>query len=575
VVTNPQLPGPTLSRALLGSFRAPLPGESRITSSYYRPLSSLSILLDRHTFGLRPFGFHLHNLLLHVLASVLLALFVYLILDRAFWPALLAGLLFALHPVHTESVAFISDRTDLLMTGLMLASLIAAERHLRRGGTGWLTLTCLFYLLSLLAKETALLLPLVIIPLSALRPGAEPARRRRLIVPLVLCAVAYLVARAVVLSQTPATINVMKFYEYPVMVMNVVGTYARMLVFPFYHRVLLPQSPDVTRLSWLTGLGLLLLVAVIAAFAGRRQGGSGRWSRGRAAYLTGCFILLGALLPVTNVLSLGIAYAAERLAYLPSAGFAIMLAAIAAPLLRRRLLQMAGVAAVVLVAFAFDLEHRLPTWRNQLNLFTAMVQEAPQYPAAHHNLSCALRDAGRLAEAEREARLAVLLQPESPVLHNNLGFIQLELDRLDSAEVHFRKAVELSPQFAQAFFNLGLALHQKPDAAGALVAYQQAIQIAPDMFEARNNLGRLHGLTGRLDSAVVHLKAALHLNPTSSEAHTNLGIAYATLDRPDSALSEFRAALRLNPGSAAIRANLGVLFNRLGMPDSARRYDRP
>jgi len=550
VLNNPQLKSGSVGSILTGAFMPGDSGEAAVKSKYYRPLVGLSLLVDRKLSGSAPQGYHLHNVLLHIAATVLFVLLVSLFF-RSAWLRLALGLLFALYPVHSESVAFVSARTDVLMTVFVLAAALLGLSYLRKARLVRLIAAGLALLLALLAKETPVLLPLAFLPFAV----REPAERRRhwllFGVLLAACAV-YAVIRMQVLKGAAPVVNVMNPLQYLLMILNVFGTYAAMLVYPFPQHIFLAQDPRLMQPSWLTlfGVAALALPPLLAGLM-RRQSIStappGDKARHQSdnlsgALLFGYFLFVLAVLPVTNVLSLGLAYAAERLAYLTSVGFLLMLAATAAWLLARsrsgRILVL-GIAAVYLVAMPANLLRRLPVWQDQVSLFRRMTQEAPGSASAHNNLGIAFLD-------DRH-------QP-------------------DSAIVHFRQALAVQPQGADLHANLARALKERRDTLAAIAEYQQAVRLKPEDFENQNNLGQLWGRRGSLDSAISHLALATNLRPNRAESHSNLGIAYAMSGRNLEALAEFRTALRLDPGNREALGNLGTLFYDLDMPDSSRYY---
>lgn len=256
----------------------------------------------------------------------------------------------------------------------------------------------------------------------------------------------------------------------------------------------------------------------------------------------GYLLMMATLLPVTNVFSLGIAYAAERLAYLPSAGFIILATglmewlAARLPKLSKPLLAYGG---VVLIAMIVNLGTRLPTWRSQLALFQAMVRAQPECASAHANLGLVFLD---------------------------------DYQRPDSAAAHFRPAIALAPNSAEHHANLARALKALRDTLAAIREYQQAVRLDSTSFEHQNNLGLSWGQQGNLDSAFDHLQASVRLRPQSAEAHCNLGIACALANRSDDALRELRRAVTIAPNLPDACRNLNQLFAHLGQRDSARFY---
>jgi tetratricopeptide (TPR) repeat protein len=538
IVNNERLATATAADLFGSRFMPSNLDSSAVHSPYYRPLATLSFVVDRRLFGLNSRDYHLHSMLLNALVSVLFALLAYLLFHSS-WAMILAGIVFALHPAHAESVAFISGRSDVLMTLFALVALIGAlvrsrwkRGHPSEGCPLFLVLTVPAYFLSLLAKETSYLLPLVVLVLAVTKGDLRSSRS--LLIGLAVAAVVYLALRAVALKGTPTTVTVLPVWQYPVMVLNVLGTYLAILVFPFGYHVLVQQSPAIGVPSVFTLLGSAVIFIPLLLLPLLQRLRSGAW--------LGYCLMIGSLLPVTNVISLGVAYAAERLAYLPSAGIILLVAALLHELIARKPALRVPVVAVLglyIVALPWSLYSRLPTWRNQLTLFRAMVQD----------------------------------QPNSAYAQKNLGIVFLDdLHQPDSAVGHFRATIAIAPANADAHANLARALLARGDTNGAIIAYRQAVILDPSDFESHNNLGKLWGQHGGLDSAVAQLQQAVGLRPARSEAHSNLGIAFALQGRTGEALAELRQAFRLNPDLPDVAGNLGTLLGQLGQRDSVRYY---
>lgn len=560
VLDNPQLTSGSVARVFTSTF---IPADTTAGpswSKYYRPLVNLSLLADYRLSGFNPRGYHLTNILLHVAAAALFVLLLQL-LFRSVWVTLLAGLVFALHPVHSESVSFVSARTDLLTTVFALGALLAALNYLRRRQSPvrdsqstvrssdwfWLPLACVLFLLALLAKETPVLMPFLFLALALAEPSTRP-RSWHLLTGFVITLAAYLAMRFSVLRNAAPVVNVMGPLQYLQMALNIIGRYFAMLVYPFSQRVFLPQDPSVSLPSFYTLLGVAAIVAPVVLIARRKETQpSVRTSQSavrslRFPLLVGYLVFLASILPVTNVFSLGLAYAAERLAYLPSVGFLLMAAALATWLSRRTRRLRNGVLVVTglyLVLMPVNLLLRLPVWHDQVSLFQRMVQEVPGSTTARKNYGTALLDDGH--------------EP-------------------DSAASQFRRALALHPDGADLHADLGRALKELHDTSSAIAEYQQAIRLMPRDLETQNNLGQLWGRLGKLDSAIAHLEPATSLHPERAEAHSNLGIAYALSGRKSEALEQFREALRLDPGDRQVSGNLGTLFYDLGQSDSAQYY---
>lgn len=495
---------------------------------YYRPLAALSFWLDHRARGMNPRGFHLTNVLLNGLVLVLLALLLLELLRRdgryRRWPVLLGVLAFGVHPAHVESVAFISGRTDLLAAVFVLIAALLILRLRRTGSFLFAVLGAASFALALLAKEVAILFPAV----AALLLGWTRAERRRSLMALgllILTAASYLVLRFAVLGPAlpPAAGGAGHRLT---LVLNSLGRYAGLLVFPFRHRLLWPDAAEFARPGWPTAAGAALLVGLVWLAVRYRRGPAG----------TGAAWTLLFLLPAANLFPIGSSLLAERLLYLPSAG-AILLALAAGLGLRdiRARRALAWLLTGYCLVLGFAAWNRMPAWRDEMALFRVAVTEAPESADAHLNLGAELLRAGDAAGAERELRRAVELRPGEPIARNNLGDLLRRTGRLEEAADQLRTAVRLDAGYAEAWGNLGI----------------------------------VHSLAGRNDSAYLSLARARELNPDLAAAHINLGNVFVALGKPDSAIASLWAAARLRPDRPEPWVNLERLYRALGKNDSA------
>lgn len=492
---------------------------------HWRPVVTLSYMIDRSLHGADPTGYHALNLLLHAVASALVfALARRLALPLL--PSLAAALLFAVHPVHVESVAWISGRTDLLCAVPALAALLLDFRRARLGSSAAAFGVAALTLLALLAKEMAVavlfgtLLRAALLPTDRERGLSTPRRAIDAAIPPLAAIAIYAALRFGLVGIPPEPPAAAAAGRLALLVAwgGAYLDYLRVLFWPadlgILSRVGLagPADPRV-----LLGFALLATPAA-AAWLARKTRPALSWSL--------AFFLL-ALLPLTNVLvpiraPAGIPFPwAERFLYLPSAGFVLALAAAAASLARPAALRGATIALLVatfpLAARTVD---RAGDWRDERTLFGAEVARLPDAATAHLGLADALARDGDL----------------------------------DAAEPHYRRAIALSDRNVFARFNLGNLLMKRGDLPGAEAAYRDALAIDPGNGRARMNLGIVLARTGRAEAAVAALEEAARLLPRSAEARLNLGNALRLAGRPGEAVAAFDAALAIDPALDAARA---------------------
>ena len=536
---------------------------------HYMPVTWITYGLDYVVWGLNPFGYHLANILVHA-ANVLLVYFVALRLLRSVWSsaaedsrdslrigAAFAALVFGLHPLRVESVAWITERRDVLCGFFYLLAVLmylrtgeAERRDRRQWGTFYWAAVGLF-VLALLSKSMAVTLPAVLLvldvyPLRRLQPGVRgwltPGPRRIWIekVPFVLAAalVSALAFRALLggaaatswerlglLERLAVSAHSLSFYLWK--------TLLPLALSPLYE---LSLPVHVLDLRFLVS-GAVALLLTSAALVLR-----GRWPSFTAVWV--CYVVM--LLPVIGILHNGYQIAADRYTYLPGIGWAVLLggavvAGCRAHPGRRALAAVAVVLAVsVPTALALATWRQVQIWHDDETLWRHAARLDPTSVVAASNLGSALRARGRLAEAVEESERALLLRPAYGEAHLNLGLAKAEQGKPAEAEPHLRRAIEIKPRSASAHTSLG------------------------ELLEAQ----------GRLDEAFEHLKAALKINPGSATAHNDLGVALARNGRVAEALAEFSEAVRIDPSSVRAQNNLGLAMAQMGRLSEAADHFR-
>ena len=512
--------------------------EGRIPHQYYRPLVVSSLWLDRKLWGLKPFGYHLTSVLLNCGVGILVVLVLAEML-ASFWSVMLGGLAFALHPTHVESVAFVADRTDLMMTLFVLLAFIALLRYRRRPSKTASVLTVVPFAAALFCKETAALFP--VLAFFVLMPELrQPARRRRALVlvgAMAAVVVAYLAARAAALTgPAPSWGDVGPGMRFTLAV-NAFGRYAFLALVPFDRRIRFTDPQAVAAFGWPT-------VAAVAALAGlawmvvrfrRKPAGTGSlW-----------FFLF--MLPACNLVPPGPSYVSQRMLYLPTAGAVLAFAALAMMLRRGRQI-LAALAVLYVGAMGLSAVRSMPVWRNELSLDTTVIAQSPDDRQARFDLVRVLQDRADWQGAAREARRELALVPGDTSAWVLLGDVLVQDGDFNGAAEAYRQALSLDPNAAMVHNNLGAVLNQFGDQRGAEDEYRQAVRLQPGLGMAHNNLGQLLALRGRQDSAVVEFSQALQIQPGNTRARFNLGVALKALGRLEEARVAFQQVLQQAPG---------------------------
>lgn len=606
--------------------------QTKITT--WRPLTTFSFALNHALHGLEPTGFHVANVVLHAAASVLLLAVLARLVPWA--TALVAALLFAVHPVHTEAVASVVGRAEALAAVGFFAAwwcFLAAEGVWRSRGDarrspgdgrqstgdgpapfGMLDVAGIAaYGLAMLAKEHAIMLLPVLVFADAL--GAPPgglraALRARMTryAALLAAAIVFVVVRVRLSGElTPAIppldnpLVTLGLASRMMTAIAVVAYYALRLAFPLWlsadytaWQIAPVTSPLDPR--FLAGLAVLLAVPSGIAWA---------WRRDRALALGLGFMTLTFVL-ISNLVFLIATIMAERWIYLPSAGFCLAAAALLARVARGR--QLAVVAGVIVAILAARAWTRNEVWRNPMAFFSTLVTTSPRSSLAHQGYADALAAAGRSEEARAEYAAALAIAPENWRAEYNLGNLKLALGDVAGAVASYERTLALEPEMTKAMINLGAAESRRGNASAAVGWLRRAVEREPNVPSIHTSLANVLAAAGDRVAARAEFDAALRMAPNSAdvladygvflenendyagaitllrrslalrpnvaERHYNLGNALAKSGALEEAVAAYRQAIALRPRFREAMENLGHTENLRGNPEAAREWFR-
>jgi tetratricopeptide (TPR) repeat protein len=511
VLSNPWLEGPQHLGDIFGTHFWGFASRGDLSRNYYRPLVHVTLLLCRAAFGLQPWGYHLVMLLGHMAVSGLVYRVGLLFCAQrpgGWLAALAAGLLFAVHPIHTEAVAWVAAINDVAMAlGVLLAL------YLLMTSTPGLTLRSalagLAFLFALLFKEPAVLLLGMVGVWDVMRGGRAWSLRQWLgrYAPLAVALVLYAALRIHALAGLGRTVHHSSLGTagYVLNALPLLAQHLGALALPLelnsfhvFEPVDSPWAPQV-----LSGLAALASLAIAAAVF---------WRRAPSALVALAWCLLP-LLPVLYIPALGSNTFAERYLYLPSVGF-LLLVGMGLEALGRRPLVLGALAVGVLAGGAATAS-RNTVWHDNLSLWLDVQSKSPEAPEIHEGLGLALLDRGRTAEAI--AHLERAPRNSAPALRN-LGVAYAREGRLQEAEATLGQAVRLEPDNAGAWSNLCLVHKNLKQFPRALEECGNAARLAPHLPEVRTSFGQVLLLTGRWDEAEQSLQAALALKPDFTPA---------------------------------------------------------
>lgn len=487
----------------------------------YRPLLSLSFMLDYSLWKLNPFGYHLTNTLLHITVALCLYWLLNLLFNNPLL-SLLTSSLFVAHPIHNEAVAYISGRADLLAAIFILLALIAYiySYHLRRLSLYALALISLA--LAILSKETALIFPLVVL-LYHLVTRSKPYIRQ--ILGFISLDGLYMAIRILFISTSIAQSQ--HFYTSLRMLLgffDAITNYLRLLLAPMHLHMAYTPKPFTLSNPYVLGGIAITLSLIVTAYLHRNK-------RPLVSFSLLWFFIF--LLPVSNIYPLPF-YMAEHYLYLPSIGFFLLIARALSLLYetqKRKVL--ASILTTILLAGYISLNIKQNNyWSDPLTFYKRTAYYVPHDPRMQFNLGIAYSAVGKDKEA-------------------------LEC---------YKKAIEMEARYVEAYVNLGNAYSNLGQDKEAIAAYKKAMTIAPLYAPIYNNLARLYNRQGKIKEAMALFKKALELNPRYLLAYKNIGALYFKLGDKEKALEMYKEAIRIDPYDAQTHYALAILYYHL------RRY---
>jgi tetratricopeptide (TPR) repeat protein len=536
----------------------------------WHPLNWLSLQADATLYGPNAFGFHLTNVLLHAASAAFLFLALQS-LTGAFWRSLAVALLFAVHPLRVEAVAWVSERKGDLSVFFGMLALWAYAGYVRRP-SWWLYAAVLAaYCASLSSKPALATLPFLLLvldwwPLGRLQPAVF-WRRAAEKVPLLVPAVGVSVAGYFAQSRIQAVLS-LPLSERAANAVTRYVVYFRQTFWPaglgiHYPLPSYPGGAEVRAFA-LPALGLLVLLGLTAgAFLLRR----------RMPYLlVGWLWFLGTLAPVVVVQISTFAHA-DRYTYFPQIGLLIAICWGAADLAGARGGQLALAAAcVAALALAAATREQLTTWKDSVSLWENALRAGGECSKSWFNLGEAYAGAKRTPKAIAAYLKALELDPDDPLAHNNLANAYSEQNRLPEALREYRAALAGAPGLAKAHFNYGTARAMAGDVEGAADSFREALRLRPDYAAAHCGLGIALLAKGRTDDGLAELNEALRLDPRNGEAY--LFLAKTLDERKDYARATRYAeqAVRYAPENPMAYYHLGLCYLHLGRPAEAVRY---
>ncbi len=551
-------------------------------ASNWHPLTWLSLMLDAELFGTGPSGPHFTNLLLHAANTVLL----FLLLRRltaAAWRSAVVAALFALHPLHVESVAWVAERKDVLSTFFGLLSLLfyagyAQKRSRVEGrGSGALaeslapdprpsifdySLALLFFAFGLMSKPMLVTLPLVMLlldwwPLKRFAIHDLRFTILRLVwekIPFFLLSAASCVVTYIAQQKGGSVVSLMRI-SLAGRIENAFVSYARYLCKTFWPSPLVVLYPH--PIHWDAGLIVFSLVLVIGFSV------AALWFGRKHPYVpVGWFWFVGTLVPVIGLVQVGIQSMADRYTYLPLIGvFMVVVWGFDEARVKWRLPEslVLFLVGMALLAGAWVTRNQLGYWRDSETLFRYALAVTENNSLAYNNLGICLSEKGQQADAMDCFQKSLRIKPDNADALCNMGNVLTRAGQWDEAADYFHRALKIAPDRPEVLSNLGLVQVNQKQYAEAKANFEKALQGDPDSPSAHNNLATVLFVERRFDEAARHFREALRLQPGNPQIYSNLGDTLQQLGQTAEAVKYYQEALRFKPDDPNIKARLQAL----------------
>ena len=519
---------------------------------FYRPAQILTYALDYRLWKFNVIGYHLTNILWHLLAALCLYWLVFILFHNLLL-SFFTSLLFVVHPIQTEAVTYISGRADPLALTFLLLSFILYLKFCRRQRLLTFILLAGAYLAALLARENSMILPLLIILYHY--TFRKKINRAGLLF-FIIADIAYIAIRFTLLADLlPHSASATTFGQRLPGFFSAIAQYLKLLILPFplhmEYGIKLFHFTDATVI-----IGIIVTLLLLGYTVTQR-------SRHQLFFFASCWFFI-CLMPVSNLYPIN-AYMSEHWLYLPAIGFYLLLARFLTGLWQRKKRILPLTVTLLIIIYYSALTIRQNTyWRKPIAFYERTLKYAPTSYRLLNNLGAAYKNNGQDKTAAYFYRQSIEQNPENANAYRNLGLIQKDDQQFEQAIALYQKAIELNPYYTDAYNNLGAAYKENGQINAAISCFQKAIEMTPRHPDAYFNLANTLRINGNYKQALNLYQQALELNPRDTEIYNNLAITYAKSGKIEQALSCLQKMISINPQLAGTYINMGNLYYQLG-----------
>jgi tetratricopeptide (TPR) repeat protein len=566
----------------------------------YVPLTILTYAIEYRLAGFNPRVFHTTNYLLH-LVNCLLVFWLILLIARDLKVALITALLFGVHPLHVESVAWITERKDVLYSLFFLAGLILYLRYQALRKTYLYVLAVASFLFSLFAKPMAMTFPFILLLLDYLRKRKLDRSSIKEKIPFFGLSLVFILIN--VMYPESLQYPIQRYLQHIFIFGYNIFFYLSRTVLPVNLSALHPYPVNLPtiQLSYLGCLALVIALAVVLY----------RYARTNRVVIFGALFFFITILPVSQLMPLvGPIMVSERFTYIPSLGLFFLISTGFARLYEKKAAVsqrylLVILAAGIIATCAFLSHRRAYVWKDSYVLWNDVLAKYPNHPVPYNNLGTLYYDKGDLDRALDFFEKSIALKSDYADAYNNRGLIDMKKGMLDQALEDFTLAIKYKPKNFSSYNARGVAYYQMQDLTRAAADFNEAIKLQPAEYESYNNLGNVYLSRGRYAEAIAAYRRSLDINPGYAEANYNLGstyylqgdyrpaidyltagikvdpryvqcyynrgTVYYALEQYPAALSDYNRVLELNPENAGAYYNLALTYYALGDLDQARQ----
>ncbi len=538
-------------------------------ASNYHPLTIFSLALNYQMSTLNPASYHWTNLILHLLNVVLVFWFVYLLFDRKIWGALLAAFLFAIHPMHVESVAWVAERKDVLYTFFFVAALITYLNYLKNKKTAYYLFTLILFVLSCLSKPTAVMLPVILVLLDWYKNRVFSAKVLLEKAPFFALSVLFGVITIMVQSDTAVVVGESDAHNlFERFLFACYGTmmYIVKLFVPTHLSAFHPYPKVLSAVHYLSPLVVLGLGGLLV------------WSLRKTKVVAFGLLFYGAMIALTlQFVQVGNAIISDRYTYAAYIGLFLIFGWLLDNFLSKKNISsgmrygvLGGIAAVGILFCAMTYQ-RCDVWQNSGNLWTNVIKQYPNSHIAHNQLGNYYFEARRYDEALTQLNQAVALKPVYYKARISRGKVFRRMKKYPESLADYNKAIELEPNRDEAYNNRGNIYFETQQYDKALADYQKVTQLNPSESKAYGNTGAIYAQQGKFPQALENLNKALTMNPSYQDAIANRGIVHAQMSNHQAAIQDFNRAIQLNPNKANLYSSRAQSHQALGNVQQAQQ----